>query len=136
MGEPEAGSEFAKRAAAAGEVRRPGFGDTVCHPQGTRARLDRTKDHSLFTHPLVRFPNPSRLRRPRSVLGSQELTPVSEPGEIALLGRSIGSVGKLETHSQLGVRAWRIPWFGRPPGSQPGCEIFGKLLALAESQFL
>lgn len=36
-GEPEAGSEFANRAAAAGEVRRPGFGVTVYHLQGIRA---------------------------------------------------------------------------------------------------
>lgn len=36
-GEPEAGSEFAKGAAAAGEVRRPGFRVTVYHLQGIRA---------------------------------------------------------------------------------------------------
>lgn len=36
-GEPEAGSEFAHGAAAAGEVRRPGFGVTVYHLQGIRA---------------------------------------------------------------------------------------------------
>lgn len=36
-GEPEAGSEFANGAAAAGEVRRPGLGVTVYHLQGIRA---------------------------------------------------------------------------------------------------
>lgn len=35
MGEPEAGSEFAIRAAAAGEARRPGFGVTMRRPRGT-----------------------------------------------------------------------------------------------------
>lgn len=35
MGEPEAGSECAIGAAAAGEARRPGFGVTMCYPRGT-----------------------------------------------------------------------------------------------------
>lgn len=36
-GEPEAGSEFANGAAAAGEVPGPGFGVTACHLQGIGA---------------------------------------------------------------------------------------------------
>lgn len=84
MGEPEAGSEFANRAAAAGEELRLGFGVTVCRPPGTRARLDREQDHSLFAHLSVTPSKSIPVPRPRKVPGSKELTPLSEPAGCAI----------------------------------------------------
>lgn len=58
MREPEAGSEFAIGAAAAGEARCPGFGVTKCHILRDRANLGRAQGHSLSAH--VQYPSYSR----------------------------------------------------------------------------
>lgn len=54
MGEPEAGSEFAIGAAAAGEARCPGFGVTACHSRET-GRVWTGRKITPFL-PLIRYP--------------------------------------------------------------------------------
>lgn len=74
-GEPEAGSEFAIGAAAAGEVRarRPGFGVTMCHPRET-GRVWAERKIILFLPPPSRTPAKFiAAPRPRNAPGSKGL---------------------------------------------------------------
>ena len=89
MGEPEAGSECAIRAAAAGEARRPGFGVTMCYPQGTgRVWAELKIIHFLPPHSkLIAAP------KPRIAPDSKGLTSLSEPRGLCHLGAASGVVG-------------------------------------------
>lgn len=93
-GEPEAGSEFAIGAAAAGEVRRgaPGFRVTMCHPRGT-GRVWAERKIILFLPPI---PYPCQIHRgPEAKECSRQQrvnTPFTAQG-IVLLGSSIGRGG-------------------------------------------
>lgn len=68
-GAPEAGSEFANRAAAAGEVRRPGFGVTGCHLQGIGERLSCVHKIILFLSTLSAFSKSLPVLSPRRISG-------------------------------------------------------------------
>lgn len=125
MREPEAGSEFAIGAATAGETRLPGFGVTMCHPRGT----GRIWTESKITFPF--FPpqssTPSKVvaaPRLRKAPGSEGLTPLSEPGGLYYWGGALGVAGNAGNTFKVERSVWRMPWVGRRPGSQRGCETF------------
>lgn len=109
MGEPEAGSEFAMRAAAAGEERRPGFGVTMRHPRGTGRVW--TEGRIIPFLPSIQYPfHIHRGPEPRNPPGSKELTP-----RVVLLGRGIRSGGGGWTLSPgKGGRCGECPRLGDP----------------------
>lgn len=117
-GEPEAGSEFANGAAAAGEVRRPGFGVTVYHLQGIRAWPGCACKIILVLFILqCLFQIYPWYRAKKGVLGSKELTPLSEPrrlgswGEAARMGNGEGGNACV-----VGGGAWRMWCVGNSLG--------------------
>lgn len=108
MGEPEAGSEFAMRAAAAGEDRRPGFGVTMRHPRGT-GRVWTERKIILFL---------SSIQYPFHIHRDPEAKEPSGQQRVNPEGCGVGAEhpewwGRLDTHSLLGRAVWRMPWVGR-----------------------
>lgn len=127
MGEPEAGSEFAIGAAAAGEARRLGFGVIRCHPRGT-GRIWTRRTIIRFLTPIP-FPFSSH-RGPEAeeCPWQQRVNAPFGTRVIVLWGRSIGSGGGCWKHltREGGRTVWSMSWVGRPPGPPTSCGSFAK----------
>lgn len=114
MGEPEAGSEFAIGAAAAGEARCPGFGVTVYHPQGI-GRVWTECKIIPFLSPIQYSFQFHRGPKAKERSGQQRVNiPFRTPGILCYWGGASGMSGEAENFPERAV--WRMPWVGRPPG--------------------
>lgn len=127
MGEPEAGSECAIGAAAAGEARRLGFGSqgVILGGQG---------ESGPGARPFPSDPPPSapseapEAPRPRHAPGSKGLTPLSESGRPRFGAEHGGRRGVLETLPvREGGRGGACPGSGHP-WVPTGCESFVSFL--------
>lgn len=130
-GEPEAGSEFAIGAAAAGEVRRgardSGSQCVILGGQGESGPSARSFSFCPPSRTPAKF---IAAPRPRNAPGSKGLTLLLQPRGLCYWGAASGGAGEVGNSFLVreGFVEYTLGW--ETPGSQPGSETFGKLLGL------